>query len=73
MMDSASRFFWTDGSRQDSGRTEASVAWYNPWWKMWKTFLFTNKEVFDAELYAIREALRVALWERQTKYVASRQ
>lgn len=47
--------------RLDSGRTGASMAWKETEWKTWKTYLGTNKEVFGAELYAIGEALGIAL------------
>lgn len=44
---------WTDGSKLESGRTGSSVAWKQPQWRTRKFHLGTNKEVFDAELYAI--------------------
>lgn len=37
------------------------MAWNVPEWKMRKTYLDTNKEVFDTELYAIGEALEIAV------------
>lgn len=52
---------WTDGSRLESGRTGASVAWYHPHWKTRKTYLGINKKVFNAELYAMGDALEIAL------------
>lgn len=54
-------FFWTDGSRLHSRHTEVSEAWRNPYWKMQKTYLGTNKEVCDTELYAMGDAMEIAL------------
>lgn len=53
--------FCTDGSRLDSGRTAAGVSWYDHECRMQKNYLGTNKEGFDAELYAIGEALEIVL------------
>lgn len=53
--------FWTEGSRLDSGHTVASVQWRDPEWKMEKIHLGTNKEIFDAKLYAVGEAGVIAL------------
>ena len=52
------RAVWTDGSRLDSGRVGAAWAWLQGGeWRERGVFLGTNKEVFDAEVYAIREAV----------------
>lgn len=59
--------FWTDGSRLESGKTGAEVAWrHQPTWKTRRVHMKTNKEVFNAELYAVAEALEVASKDRQT-------
>ena len=55
---------WTDGSRLDDGRVGAAWAWQcRGEWQEDGIFLGTNKEVFDAEVYAIHEA--VALLDRR--------
>ena len=52
------RTVWTDGSRLDSGRVGAAWAWqHNGEWREDGIFLGTNKEAFDAEVYAICEAI----------------
>lgn len=58
--------FWMDDSRLDFGRTGASVAWREPKWKTQKTYLSINKGVFDAELYEIGKAVKIAQCGRQT-------
>ena len=51
---------WTDGSRLDSGAVGAACAWQTEeGWTGRRFHLGTNKEVFDAEVYAIYQALRV--------------
>ena len=51
---------WTDGSRLDNGRVGAAWVWMqNGEWKEHGIFLGTNKEVFDAEVYAICEAIKL--------------
>ena len=51
------RAVWTDGSRLDNGRVGAAWAWLQSGeWKEHGIFLGTNKEAFDAEVYAIGEA-----------------
>lgn len=45
----------------DTGHTGASFARRDPEWKMQRTYLGINKEVFDAELYAMGEALGIVL------------
>ena len=52
------RTVWTDGSRLDSGRIGAAWAWqHRGEWREEGIFLGTNKEVFDAEVFAIHRAV----------------
>ena len=49
------RTVWTDGSRLDSGRVGAAWAWQQgDEWREEGIFLGSNKEVFDAEVFAIQ-------------------
>ena len=51
---------WTDGSRLEDGKVGAAVAWHSEGgWTGQGTFLGTNKEVFDVEVYAILRAVRL--------------
>ena len=51
---------WTDGSRLEDKKVGAAVAFKSrSGWKQEGIYLGRNKEVFDAEVFAIREALRV--------------
>jgi hypothetical protein len=52
----------TDGSRLDTDFAGCSVAWRdtNRQWQSLRYHLRNRKEVFDAELYAIAEALKIA-------------
>ena len=51
---------WTDGSRLDDKRVGAAVAFRGRGgWEQEGTYLGKNKEVFDAEVFAIGQALRV--------------
>jgi hypothetical protein len=51
------RCIWTDGSRDDLGNVGAAVAWKEGTeWKGLKYRLGRNKEVFDAELFALLRA-----------------
>ena len=66
------RAVWTDGSRLDNGRVGAAWAWLqNGEWREGGIFLGTNKEVFDAEVYAICEAVNLLdrREEREQNYV----
>lgn len=55
---------WTDGSRLESGAIGAGIAYKKAnIWKEKAISLGRTKEVFDAELYAIKEALIIALKE----------
>jgi ribonuclease HI len=53
---------FTDGSQLESGNVGCAVAWRtSPMeWKTHKMHLENNKEIFDAELFAIAEALKLA-------------
>ena len=56
---------WTDGSKLDQG-AGAAVCWRRKSLDSWKekgVFLGNNKEILDAELWAILTALDVALKE----------
>ena len=51
---------WTDGSRLDSGAIGAACTWQTEeGWTGRRFHLGTNKEVFDAEVYAIYQALSI--------------
>ena len=53
---------WTDGSRLDSGKIGAACVWriLGPCgWAGCRYHLGNNKEVFDAEVYAIIQALNI--------------
>jgi ribonuclease HI len=53
---------FTDGSRLESGNVGCAVTWRtSPMeWKTHKMHLGNNKEIFDAELFAIAEALKLS-------------
>lgn len=57
---------WTDGSCLEKGKTGASVAWRDHYWKTLKTYFSTNKEVFDGKLHVIGETLIIALRSGRT-------
>lgn len=62
--DTSDLALWVDGSKLDSGGTGVAVIWRNTfsnWWKIHKTALRKNKEILDAELWGISDALGVAL------------
>ena len=53
---------WTDGSRIEGGEVGAACVWQSPasgGWTGRRFYLGMNKEVFDAETFAIYQALRV--------------
>lgn len=57
---------WTDGSKLDNGNTGAAVCWKDKRsdrWRQKSVFLGRNKEVLDAELWAISNALEIAIQE----------
>ena len=54
---------WTDGSKLENGRVGAAVCWKEKGLSLWKEkgiFLGNNKEILDAELWAISNALDIA-------------
>ncbi|KAL2012166.1 hypothetical protein VTN00DRAFT_4884 [Thermoascus crustaceus] len=53
---------WSDGSRLEDGRTGAGIAWRNPRgsWQTREIPLGAGKEVFDAELVGVYQALQLA-------------
>ena len=54
---------WTDGSKLNHGRVGAAVCWREKaidFWKEKSTYLGKNKEILDAELWAILSALDIA-------------
>ena len=62
---------WTDGSKLSNGRCGASVCWKDMKSKQWRqksVFLGKNKEILDAELWAISEALDTAIRETSTAH-----
>ena len=59
--DQADLSLWCDGSKLDKGETGAAVAWkQGDEWLTRKVTLGQNKEIFDAELWGISEAVKVA-------------
>lgn len=61
---------WCDGSKLDKGGTGAAVVWEDSIsgkWQKQKVCLGLNKEIFDAEIWGISEAFKVA--EEKTKQV----
>jgi ribonuclease HI len=57
MSKARTKCIWTDGSRDDLGNVGAAVAWNEvDEWTVLKYRLGRNKEVFDAELFAILQA-----------------
>jgi ribonuclease HI len=57
-----SGILFTDGSRLDSGHAGCSMVWKKPdeEWHQERYHMGNWKEIFDAELYAIAEALKLA-------------
>jgi ribonuclease HI len=55
---------WSDGSRLHHGGTGAEVVWKSngKWLTSW-THLGINKEIFDAELWRVLDALGIAITE----------
>ena len=63
---------WTDGSRLESGAVEAAVAfWRNGGWTRRRTYLGKNKEVFNAEVFALLRAVRLLNERREREGVHS--
>ena len=51
---------WTDGSRQETGEVGAARVWETPGgWTGCRYYLGSNKEVFDADVFAVYRALNV--------------
>ena len=51
---------WTDGSRLEHGQVGAAAVWWEEGrWRGSGTFLGTNKEVFDAEVFAILQVIKL--------------
>ena len=62
--DSSTLALWTDGSKVESRGAGAAVAWKNPSshrWEVCEIPLGKNKEILDAELWGISQALKIAL------------
>ena len=60
---------WTDGSRLEDGRVGAAYAFWDGERAMWRTagfLLGDNKEVFDAEVFAILRTVRSFNERQQT-------
>jgi hypothetical protein len=56
--DLKAQYFWTDGSQLPNRHTGVVVVWHaNGQFEAEEFYLGINKEVFDAELYAIQRAL----------------
>ncbi len=59
--DQADLTFWCDGSKLNHGGTGAAVVWkLENSWLMQKVTLGKNKEIFDAEMWGVSEAVKVA-------------
>lgn len=61
--------FWTDGSRLDSGRSGSAVVWLDTnsnKWQEKRRYLGEKKDLFDAELWAILDALEMTI--KKTRY-----
>ena len=62
---------WTGGSRQDTGEVGAACVWETPGgWTGCRYHLGSNKEVFDAEVFAVYRALSIIeqRQERERRY-----
>lgn len=63
-MDNPGLMLWTDGLKLDQSQVAAAVCWKEKSTAKWKeksVFLGKNKEILDAELWAISQALDNAL------------
>lgn len=61
---------WSDGSKLESGGAGAAVIWKNSTshrWNVRKVSLGKNKEMLDAELWGISEALKIAPKENTSR------
>jgi len=53
--------FWTDGSRKEDEWVRCAVVWEEEGrWKQRRVHLGRQKEVFDTEMYAMSEAMKIA-------------
>jgi len=53
--------FWTDGSRKEDGWVGCAVVWGEEGrWRKRRVHLGRQKEAFDAEMYAMSEAVKIA-------------
>ena len=55
---------WTDGSKLDTGKVGAAVVWFDNRLNKWqekRRYLGQNKDSFDAELWAISDALELSI------------
>ena len=63
---------WTDGLRQDDEWVGCAVVWKEERWNKRRVHLGRQKEVFDAEMYAMSEAVKIAdeiCWKKEVKRV----
>ena len=63
--------FWTGRSKLDTGNVRAAVTWRDKdldRWKEMSVFLGKNKEILDAELWAIAMALEAAKREKRAMW-----
>jgi hypothetical protein len=51
---------WTDGSRKEDEWTGCAVVWKEDRWNKRRVHLGRQKEAFDAEMYAMSEAVKIA-------------
>ena len=51
---------WTDGARKEDEWTGCAVVWKREKWEKRKVHLGRQKEAFDAEMYAMSEAVKIA-------------
>jgi len=51
---------WTDRSRKEDEWVGCTVVWKEEKWKKRRVYLGQQKQAFDAEMYAISEALKIA-------------
>ncbi len=64
--DMSGLILWSDGSKREAGGACAAVAWksfLSYGWNTCKISLGKSKEILDAELWGISEALKIALKE----------
>lgn len=67
----AGKILWTDGSKLDSGKSGAGVVWKDlrtNKWQQKRHYLGTRKEPYDAELWALSDALEIAIKETRNTH-----